>query len=426
MSYHGGIAAKKSDGYERQWTVKCVLQILRGEADRIHLEPVSEDASGFEFILDRASGREYHQVKRRLTGTGHWTLGALANRGVLKAFATKLAAGHQAHFVSAQDADDLHELTERACNAEDLQDFYNHLQGKTWTASFQTLVSLMDLDEQSTFEALRRTHVTVLGEAELIAFNEALAEPLIDAPPADSLASLQDLIGAVIPGTLDAPAVWAALKDRYQKHPRRWSTDTPLREAVAAITDTYLTSLQGLRLTHPIKRDQVAETIELLKREDLDGVMVTAGAGAGKSDILLEVVRGALSMSWPTLCLRADQLTPTHSPLDLGSQLALPGSPVGVLAALAKDGPSLLVIDQLDAVSLASGRLTDLWDVLYTLITHARATPGMRVMLAARQFDVENDHRLRSLTGEQHELVVAQIPTLEPAQVTQAVNAMGL
>jgi hypothetical protein len=425
MSYHGGIGAKKGELYERHWTTHCVLRILRGEANSIHLEPLN-GADGFEFVLQRDGISEYHQVKRRLTGTGHWTLTVLAAKGVLAAFARKLSTGAHTRFVSAHDADELHELAERAAGATDFEDFHTRLEGRTWTGRFQTLASMMDLDEQSTFQALSKLHVTVMGEDELVAFNEALAEPLIDAPPADSLASLHHLIADATPGKLDAHTVWAALKDTYAKHPRGWVGDQPLRAKVAALADTYMSALEGLRLDHPLERPQITEILELLADDDLDGVMVTAGAGAGKSDILLEVLRGTLARSWPALSIRADHLTATYSPLELGAQLGLPGSPVGVLAALADRGPSLLVIDQLDAVSLASGRLTALWDVLYTLITHAKATPGMRVLLACRQFDVDNDHRMRALSSDRHRLAVVGVPPLEPAQVTRAVGEMGL
>ncbi len=426
MSYHGGIGAKKGDLYERHWTTHCVLQILRGEADNITLEPLHADADGFEFVLERDGVSEYHQVKRRLTGAGHWTLSALAGRGVLAAFARKLSAGEHTRFVSAHDADELHELAERAADSRDLNDFYTHLQGSTWTGRFQALASFMGLDERSTFQGLRKLRVTVMGEDELVGFNEALAEPLIDALPADSLASLHHLIAETAPGDLDADTVWKALKDKYGKHPRRWDADRPLRERVAALTDTYMSSLEGLRLQQPLERRQVTETLQLLVDDQFDGVMVTAGAGAGKSDVLLEVLKGTLARSWPALGIRADHLTATHSPIDLGAQLGLPGSPVGVLAALADGGPSLLVIDQLDAVSLASGRITALWDVLYTLITHAKATSGMRVLLACRQFDVENDHRMRALSSDRHRLAVVGVPPLEPGEVMQAAMDMGL
>ena len=134
----------------------------------------------------------------------------------------------------------------------------------------------------------------------------------------------------------------------------------------------------------------------------------------------------ALADSWAALYLRADRLEPARTPTEIGERLGLPGSPTGVLAALAQGKRSLLVIDQLDAVSLASGRVTGLWEALYALICQARATPGMRVLIACRQFDVDNDHRMRALTSEEHELTVLPVPSLEADQVDEAVSAMGL
>ncbi len=426
MSYPGGIAAKLGERYEARWTAHCVLQMLRGEISWIDLQPLGPEGDGFEFVLERDGRREYHQVKRRLTGTGRWSLTALAANGVLRAFSQKLKAGGYTRFVSAQDADELHELAERARNATDLADFDRHLGGDTWTERFLTLASQMGLSEELTFDALQRVEVTVVGEEELQSWNEALAEPLIEAVPADALAALDALTGAAVPGRLDAPSVWTTLNEQYDKRPRSWDADQSLRARVNDLTGAYVSSLKGLRLRHPLERAQVAETLSLLRGEDLDGVMLTGGAGSGKSDVMLQVVEDAASQSWPVLCIRADRLDATASPGGVGAQLQLPGSPVGVLAAIATGNPSLLVIDQLDAVSLASGRVTGLWDALYALICQARATPGMRVLMACRQFDVDNDHRMRALTGEQHKLTALSVPPLDDAQVTEALGAMNL
>ena len=61
----------------------------------------------------------------------------------------------------------------------------------------------------------------------------------------------------------------------------------------------------------------------------------------------------------------------------------------------------VLVIDQLDALSLASGRNTELFDCVYEIIQQAQAHPNMRILLACRKFDLDNDHRLRRLTDSE-------------------------
>jgi hypothetical protein len=426
MSYPGGIAAKHGERYETRWTVYCVLDMLRGKADSIDLEPIGVEGDGAEFVLVRGDRREYHQVKRRNTGKGHWSLTALRAEGVLDAFSRKLQAGGFARFISEQDADQLRVLAERARDARDLDDFRKRLGGETWTQPFRTLTSHMGLSEADTFDALLRLEITVVDEEKLKSLNEAWVEPLIDGQPADVLAALADLVRDAIPGRLDAAGVWKVLSENYGKGRRQWNLDQTLRERVDELNDSFLAPLRGVRLQHPLDRAQVSEAHALLEREDLDGILLTGSAGSGKSDVALKVIDDLVADSWNLLWLRADRLDPARTPTEIGEQLGLPGSPVGVLAALAEGKRSLLVIDQLDAVSVASGRVTGLWEALYALICQARAMTGMRVLIACRQFDVDNDHRMRALTSEEHKLTVLPVPPLDASQVDEAVSAMGL
>jgi len=76
------------------------------------------------------------------------------------------------------------------------------------------------------------------------------------------------------------------------------------------------------------------------------------------------------------------------SSLEIGEKLGLGMSPVTALAAVAAGDPCLLVIDQLDAVSFASGHVPAGFHTVVELIQEAVAFPGMRVPLACRGFDL--------------------------------------
>jgi hypothetical protein len=173
-----------------------------------------------------------------------------------------------------------------------------------------------------------------------------------------------------------------------------------------------------LRLRHPIARQEPSTAYELLRDEPIEGVLLAGAAGIGKSDIVLDVIEQARADNWPVLCLRVDRLTAGPSVDSLGEQLELGGSPASVLDAVAEGGPSLLVIDQLDALSLASGRLRELWEPVYTLIRQAQALQGMRVLLACRQFDLDGDFRLRSLTSNRISTQSARSPSSHLASRT--------
>jgi hypothetical protein len=95
------------------------------------------------------------------------------------------------------------------------------------------------------------------------------------------------------------------------------------------------------------------------------------------------------------------------------------------LSAVAQERPSLLVIDQLDAVSKASGRMPLTFDVVADLVREASAFPNMRVLLACRKFDVDNDDRIRTLI-QSHQANHSEVRGLSEDQVLTAVEAMGL
>jgi hypothetical protein len=124
--------------------------------------------------------------------------------------------------------------------------------------------------------------------------------------------------------------------------------------------------------------------------------------------------------------MRVDGLGSFASTRDLGVSLGLDGSPVAALAAVAKGQDCLLVVDQLDALSLASGRLTERFDPIADLIEEAKAFPAMRVLLACRQFDIDNDPRLQRLVSDDGPADQLSIAPLTEAQVEVAVEAMGL
>jgi hypothetical protein len=95
-------------------------------------------------------------------------------------------------------------------------------------------------------------------------------------------------------------------------------------------------------------------------------------------------------------------LDPTQRPAEIGRQLlGREKSPVAILAGWAAGGDCLLVIEQLDAVSVVSGRRPEVFDAVASLVREARAHANMRLLLVCRAFDLENDARLRDLREQE-------------------------
>ena len=176
-----------------------------------------------------------------------------------------------------------------------------------------------------------------------------------------------------------------------------------------------------------IPREEVETVLDMLTSpERRRGVLLTGEAGVGKSGVIVQVVESLQEQGLPLITFRVDRLEPTVLPSDAGRQLGLPDSPANVLAAIAQGRDCVLVIDQLDATSLASGRHPQFFDCVSEILQQAQAHPRMRLLLACRKFDVDNDSRLRRLSGETGIVDTVPVNRLSHTTVRKVVANLGL
>ena len=95
---------------------------MDGQAASIRIEDPNVDKA--EFVLTVKDHKELHQAKRSHP-TGKWSLASLGGEGLLQAMFDQLSKNSNMRFVfvSGSDAPELRELTERAADAENLEEF---------------------------------------------------------------------------------------------------------------------------------------------------------------------------------------------------------------------------------------------------------------------------------------------------------------
>ena len=84
------------------------------------------------------------------------------------------------------------------------------------------------------------------------------------------------------------------------------------------------------------------------------------------------------------------------------------------------------MIDQMDAMSLASGRNTSLFECIHEILAQAQAFPNMGILLACRRFDLDNDVRLRQLTAPGGIAEPMPVSRLSAATVRSVVSELGI
>ena len=429
MPLPGGAAEKFGNRYEGRWTVACLLDVMDERAYSIRLEPPEQEGEGFEFWITNQDAREYHQVKRQHS-TGHWTLYALAREGVLTNFLTRLQ-DPKAHcvFVSGNSASQLDELSDGARRSTSWEEFDQaFLKAVQRRKDFNNVrASLPELPEYETYERLKRIHVRTVDESFLLTTLESRVATLVNGGAATVIDVLAEMASERVHHELTAHDVWIHLESRGFSR-RHWDKDPHVLSAIKEANQRYLSLLRDQAIGSSVLPRQEVQTVQgrLKESSARAGVLLTGEAGIGKSGVMLQVVEELLDAGTPVVAFRADRLEPTQLPDKVGEQIGLPGSPANVLAAVAQGGHCLLVIDQVDALSLASGRNTDLFDCVHEILRQAQAHPNVRILLACRKFDLDNDHRLRRLTESDGVAEAVVVERLPHETVHEVVSRFGL
>jgi hypothetical protein len=422
----GGDADKFGNRYEGRWTVRQLLEVLVGKADAVTVEPLGELSEGVEFTLERGTGTEVHQAKRQYGVASEWDLRTLNARDVLKHAQRHVAAGRRFYFVSITPAALLNELADRARHTSDPQSFSEYmLTSDDLRRGFDYLSGAAYGSASVAWATLRGLYADWTSEESLQSYNEALAGLLLEgAEPRLITAGLGDLVSDNTAVRLDAVKVHELLGP-YGLRRRESLGSLDLSKRLREITASWRSSVGGALLQPAILRPESSQLVEQISAGSERVLFVTGAAGGGKSAVLHEMVGQLEAGQCPVLALRLDRLEPFSTSLALGHLLGLEASPVTALAVLAKDTPSLLVIDQLDAVSFASGRMPQTFEVVGDLIREAAAFPEMRIVLACRKFDVDNDYRIRALAASDG-VSELEVEPLSDEQVDAAVAAIGL
>ena len=403
MPLSGGPSDKAGNRYEYLWTVRCMIRVMSGEADSMHLEPAGDEGKGIEFTVRISSGTEYHQVKRQLTGKGVWSLSELDTRGVLSHFYRKLHDPYSSCvFISSHAAHPLDELEERTKDANSWEDFErNFISSQEWSDNFSKLHNLWKSPtKEDTFNRLKRVHVRTIDEDDLRESTEFRLEALVTGNPSNVLSALLDFASKEVHQVLTATEVWEFLQSRGFTQ-QQWSHEQPVADLISELNQTYLSGIQPVGIGGEIvPRAEVDRILNYFDDQSARAVMVSGRAGVGKTSVISQTLQRIKDRDWSMLALRVDRLDPSPTPTELGNSLGLPASPVSVLAAIAGEQDCLLVIDQVDAVSHASGRNPEFFDCISTMLHQARAHDNMKVLTACRKFDIDNDPRIRDLTKE--------------------------
>jgi hypothetical protein len=426
-------------------------------AHEIRLEPPGTEGEGCEFWLKKKEHTrkgaleyheitEYHQVKRQHATPRAWTMGDLKKEGVLRtAYEKTRDADSRFVFVSALSTSELMDLTDVSRRAKSLAEFLGlFVTGKFKQDAWKTLIRTwkplvceeLNLDPNDgssdgnaihiTYERLQRIYVRALDESSLTEMVDSMLGSLVRGVSPDTLrAELAAYAREHVHAALDAPTLWGWAEAKGYGR-TDYAKDKTVLAAVEEQNKRYARMIEPIAGKITLPREEARRAFEILTGDEAKhSVLVSGGAGIGKSGILAQTIEMLRNEEIPHLYFRVDDLNPTLLPKNVGEQLGLPGSPAEVLANVARYKPSVLIIDQLDDVSRASGRNPRFFQCIDEIVQQAVGLPGVRLLLACRRFDLQKDNRLRALVSDTGPAQELEVSLLDVDMVHEVLEQLG-
>lgn len=398
----GGPADKAGNIHEALWGVVGMVSVLGGQADAIRIE--EPGSHGAEFYLEKATGKEHWQAKRQILGQKTWSLQRLSQEGILNFFKQRIDTGDSCVFASISDAPELRCLAENASDARNWLEFESKfLLATDRRKHFDELHKHLGYaTAQSSFDFLRKARVEGARESTIEALLLPLFRSAFTGSPLTVLSVLSDLYIKSIHKRLSEKDILQCLASDHGIKPRTLNVSAELGDLVQGITEAYIAGQKAKLINGKIiPRKTPANIVQkILESEDSTDTLITSSAGGGKSAGLLQIITELIAKGIPVLAFRLDQVEPVASTELLGKELGLPESPAVVISQCHKGEEVVIVIDQLDSVSATSGRNPDFFEVVAAMaeeIRGLRMAQKIHLITACRQFDFQNDNRIRRL-----------------------------
>lgn len=405
--FQGGIADKLGNRYEAKWLVRQLFRVLYEERTWLRFEGLTTAFGGFEFALGSDDKTEWHQTKKT-SPHGNWTIRALEREGVLSAFRDRLNSSNTdtCFFVSEAPAKDAQVLSQKAGVANDLAEFEGNLsQGQS--RAFTDLSAIWEVDKATAWLWLRRSFFLVESTLGIESHIGVMAQYAFeDADGQSAFESLRDYVEE----RFNVQVTTERLRDDLRKQPRLsfkdWALNPTLRQQIHQETQSYLATYSPFGAGgEVIERKEAQQVFDaLLDRSAPPVALVTGTAGSGKSGVVRGLINLLDGADIPHLAFRVDHHLACQKPEDFGNAvLGRQERPTITLKGIAPDQLSVLVIDQVDAVSEVSGRNGAVRNALLSLLDGLYALRTVRVVLVCRNHDFDNDPRLKALRDSQRE-----------------------
>lgn len=410
MAGRAGEADKLGNTYEALWTWNVVIDLLNGKYEFIEFEPQSESSTGIEFIVWDSNGiKYYHSTK--INSSASWGIVKLSKlnqnnpHAVLQDLYNKYKAepSSKAIFITTASTAGLIELDKRAKKNQNPILFKIPHLSRTEENIFNTLIANLNIQPQDLINFLAQFQYRVIDERTLEDSLFANVKQYIIKTNTEQF-ELYELFGVL----------WKIRELNFGKKLSKLRLLSELRKNGYELADWNLRSdikvkivnwnqnfcekhgSTNIILDSPIPRDEADELVQKILKEDYQVLCLTGAPGIGKSEALAQFQRKCEEAELPVIALSFKYGSKEYETL----KNELNANPEFVLAGIAKEKKSVLILDGIDSIGKLSGSYADDWIVFIQLLNRiVKQRNNITVVLGCRKFDFDNDDDIRKIRG---------------------------
>ncbi|RZG44725.1 NACHT domain-containing protein [Acinetobacter wuhouensis] len=437
----GGLAEKIGNRYESSWITFQLLRLLDEKISFVQVEPLGDDEDAVDVIIGNLDGsKEHHQCKIGEKSVEAWTVATLESKKLLtKGFEHILSGSKSYKVISRIGFRLLEDICESARNSTgSSSDFFEH-QIKDISQDriklFDELCYRLKLD-QTNLRDLDKA-LLFLQSFEIIKFNEddtdhelclLLAEKLVYEPAVHLVHFLQTY--PVKNNKLRIPITTHLLKTDLETHRfsfRPSPSDPHTSSVIATLNDEFDHSIEPYLISQKnIQRPEFNTTLDTVNNSPI--TIIKADAGVGKSAFLLDLKKHYVRFGTIVLPIRLDRRVPEKNLDQFGKDLGFPYSPIACLEKYGKGQEIIILLDQLDALRWTALHSSNALDICIKmvkeiLLLRQHANTNIKIIMATRNFEFEDDVRLKNwISGLNNDVKQIELKLFESDQIKPYVS----
>lgn len=404
----GGRTDKFGNRYEDRYVVNRMIALLREQISSIIIEPVGEDESGVDLLIDKGNGiQEFQQCKARNDDSDRWTLVSLAKHKMFAHIREHVKSKNEFYvWVSPLTFIGLSDLCTVARNSPSADIFYNSQLSLERKGLFDQIRKGFELSESE--DGIAQTFF-YLQQIKLEQIPDNFLSAEIDCLNLESLfigngEIIYDILINFPKRDYYGKPITALLLVQYLEHHgiqrRTYADDVKISARIQDLNDEFAGWF------HPIKK-RLFETAAAQKIiqdiENETNVLLLGAAGSGKSGCVGVLQKHLEDNHIPYLAIKLDKYPPVRSIDQYSKDLDLPISPVLSLESMvAKGSVGVLILDQLDSLRWTSAHSETALPICKKMLMQAQSISEKKiiVVLVSRAFDFENDAELKALCSD--------------------------